>query len=200
MTNSNNENIEKKLEYLAISLLCFFFGLPSIYQDNQISREHLEGIDVTLVETPEFRPGKMAHFNFFTKEYGKEFRVLSFTLEALNKKEIKEEIKLGDKLIFLVKKEDVEELRNETFINNFNLVYGIQKGEKAYIDLKRRNSEQREDDMFGIIGILLGVTSLIYLIWGEKISISYSVIMLTLFACGFFIMIFLDYYNVLMTQ
>ncbi len=185
------ESLIKKLEYLGIGVLCFFIGIYSVTRDSQISQNELESFEVILIEKPEFINGKMDYYKLTTKgyQYQQEFWTSSFATRAINNLEFERELKIGDKLTLLKKKND-----------DRYTIYGVRKGDIEYVNLKKLNQEQKEDDLLGIIGIVLGIISVIYILWDEKIPLPYETVMCATFAILFLLMSYLDYYNLLVKE
>ena len=197
---TNNDFLSNKYKYLVGCIICFFLGYYGNTRDWEIDENQLTNIEITLKEKPEYTAGDFRNYTFISNEYQRKFQVINFALDVIDKEKINKEIKKGDKLIFLVKKDDARNLNNETIFNNYNRIYGIQKNDVQYINLDERNIYQKEDKTHLLILYILGFVSLIYFFIDRKIPIKYSTMMCIIGIICFILISILNYFNILIKQ
>ncbi len=191
----SKESANKKINYLVYGSVCFFFGIFLIAQDSQISHNQLEGIEVTLVKKPEFINTKTDHYKLITKEYQDwEFVTHTSATKAINHLEFEKDVQVGDKITLFRK---INDYGYNFFGTQINEIYGIRKDGVEYITLEELNIEERKGNLLGIIGIVLGLVSLFYILWDEKIPYDYFWVMGVTFVLVFGLILTLDYYNLL---
>jgi hypothetical protein len=165
----------------AIILIFLFLGM----RDNSIHNEDLSTIKVTLKETPKYYVYKIKSTTYrdiilTTQEYDKEFKITGMTFDATAHRSFKENVFAGDVLFLKVNSEDVDKLNNNTFVNNYNEVYGLTKKGINYIHLDLRTKLKNKDSKGAYLFVLLGLVMLPYgFIKGKpKISMTYAVLII----------------------
>jgi len=193
----HNESSERKLVYLFF-LVFWFFPVTLLVRNSHISKNQLEKLEVTLLKKPEFTSGKVKFYTLITEEYVDcKFRISESALKAINSFEFKRDVRGGDKLTLLRKKND----------DGYDFwgkgpqlieIYGVSKDSIDYINLEQLNIEQRENELTGgIIGIVLSIISLIYLVWDERIPYDYGLVVCITLVVLIALFVILDYYNLL---
>jgi lipopolysaccharide export LptBFGC system permease protein LptF len=159
------------IDFYGTPILIIIIPLFFVFKSYEISEKELKNIEVTVSESPEFikerksrnswSSSEQYYISIKTVEYEKEFRIQNTTYESTKKNWIKG-IKSNDRISLKVLKTEFKELKEETYWNNYNKVYGLIKDGKSYINLELR-SELKSKDMRWLFPIsLIGLIMLIF--------------------------------------
>ncbi len=152
---------------IGISLLFIVLSLYSVIKNNFFQNNELATVTVTLKAKPlydEFRIKSTTYKEIVlkTNEYKREFRIQGMTFEATNFSKLMSTVHAGDKVEIEVLKRDSDNLNNNSYWNNYNVVYGLTKDNVFYIDTEQNKELNAKDSVWALGLTLLGFIILPY--------------------------------------
>lgn len=171
-----------------------YLGLKS----NKILEEELTAIRVTLDADPEFEQYRLkatTHYSIILRaqEYKRQFKIIGKTYEATNRHALQSELKAGDQVELKMMTDEVNEIEDDTFINNYNEIYGLSKGTKSYISLADREVLADKDSTWFFGFTALGLVFLPYGLMKRRPMISIDRAVGSLVVVGIVIILFVAY-------
>ncbi|WP_131725331.1 hypothetical protein [Chryseobacterium sp. Leaf180] len=164
---SFKQTLSARIFNAIISFTITFFFLYLALRDNSISKYELQTIYVTLKENPEYNEDKIKSTTYrnivlTTKEYRKKFKITGMTYEATDHKSLKADIRAGNKIGIVIRRSDLAKLDHCTVISKYNEVYGLNKNDNSYINLKLRSELINNDSRWYYFFVTIGLFMLPY--------------------------------------
>jgi len=163
---SRSKKHEPLPNWLRVVLVCISLGMISTstylaFRDNAVGGEEYTEISVTIQDPPKFAEHEIKssvyqEVAFTTKEYRKAFVISGYSAKATDVAKLCQEVGKGDTVRLTIKRSQLPDLDKETFVNNYNEVFGIGKGGVAYVDFDKRKEIADGDSKYALFGALLG--------------------------------------------
>jgi hypothetical protein len=190
--------VTERIIILGFGLILVIGSLYLGLRSNNISEDELQNIKVTLTEEPEFDVYQIKSTTYRdiilrTKEHNREFKITGITYESTDKEALKKEIKKGDIIELKLFADDIDEIDDNSYFNNYNTVYGVIKGTKSYVNLSDREELSDNDSSWAFGFTALGLIFIPYGLIKRKPIISIETAVYSLVFVGLIIILFVAY-------
>ncbi len=151
---------EKRLGYVIVTITLFLIGVYLYFNvqrsESDIKPTELEQIDSLIISVkPSFQEtkgkGSSQWIEFECEGYEKRFKIGYFDYDCVNDNEIINDLNVGDLISVKLLKEDILNVRTETFNSKANTIHSLIFNNKEYLNLDCRNKAAKDDNKFGYL-------------------------------------------------
>jgi hypothetical protein len=188
----------ERIIILSFGLILVIGSLYLGLRSNKINEDELSTIRVTLNEDPEFEEHRIKSTTYRniilrTKEHKREFRITGMTYKSTNRDAVRDEIKDGDVLELKMMIDDIDEIDDDTYFNNYNIVFGMTKGAKSFINLTDREERTDNDSIWAFGLTALGLVFLPYGLMKKEPLISIEKAVYSIVFVGLIVILLIAY-------
>ncbi|HEV7332230.1 MAG TPA: hypothetical protein VGN63_14430 [Flavisolibacter sp.] len=151
------------LAILGAALAIIFYFIPKDTRD--IAETKLATVsNLVLSQPPEIRitkgkEGVLLH----VQGYDKPFQVAGFDFSETAKRNIIQDIRVGDTITVKVDSSEFSSLGQETFFDSYTEIHSLTKERQEYLSIQKANLKAKNDLELGVpVGLFLFVAGLIY--------------------------------------
>lgn len=183
---------------LGFALILIAGSLYLALRSNTIEEHELTTIRVTLIADPEFEEDRDKRFRTHTsillktKQHARDFKITGMIYKSTDTEAVQADIKAGDELELKLMTADINEMDDDTHFNNYNLVYGLTKGNRSYINLTDLEERANSDSTWAFGFTALGLVFLPYGLMKRKPVISIQSVVYSLVFIAVIIMLVKD--------